>query len=75
MCNGRPPGPSQSRMALDTLAAELQAVEEMAGSGPVALSWLIERLEHRGHALVVLLLAVPFVLPFPTLGLSVGVRF
>ena len=73
MGNGRLPGPSQSHMALHTLAAELRAVEEMAGSGPVALSWLIERLEHRGHALIVLLLAVPFVLPFPTLGLSAPV--
>jgi hypothetical protein len=60
-------------VALQTLTAELVAVEEMAASGPVALSRLIERLEHRGPALVVLLLAVPFVLPFPTLGLSAPV--
>jgi hypothetical protein len=56
-----------------TLLAELTAVEELAAAGPVTLSSLIECLEDRGHALALLFLAVPFVLPFPTLGLSAPV--
>jgi hypothetical protein len=53
-----------------TLAAELTAVEAMAAGGPVTLADLVDGLQERGPALPLIVLTVPFVLPFPTLGLS-----
>jgi hypothetical protein len=73
MRNAGPGPPSNPGMALRTLTADLAALGERAGTGPVALSSLLEGLPDRGPALAVLFLAVPFVLPFPTLGLSAPV--
>jgi len=55
---------------LTRLSEMLRAVLLHAGGRPIALGELFRFMGERGHAVLMLLLAFPFLLPVPTLGLS-----
>lgn len=53
-----------------SLVEELEAVLDHADGKPIKVSEVIEVLKHRGPALVMLLLSLPFIIPIPSFGLS-----
>ncbi len=56
-----------------SLADDLQRLREAAGGEPITFQGLIDVLSDRGHAVIILLLAAPFiVLPIPGLSTAVG---
>jgi hypothetical protein len=55
---------------LSRLSEALRAALAHAGGRPIALGALFLFMGERGHALLMLLLAFPFLLPVPTMGLS-----
>jgi len=57
------------------LTADLARVCAASHAGPLRLSEVLSSTDDRGFALVLLLSTFPFVLPFPTLGLSAPVGF
>jgi len=57
------------------LTADLARVRARSGTGPLRLSDVLSASDDRGFALVLLLSTLPFVLPFPTLGLATPVGF
>lgn len=57
------------------LTADLARVCAASHTGPLRLSEVLSAADDRGFALVLLLAAFPFVLPFPTLGLATPVGF
>jgi hypothetical protein len=57
------------------LTADLARVCAASHAGPLRLSEVLSAADDRGFALVLLLATFPFVLPFPTLGLSAPVGF
>jgi hypothetical protein len=52
------------------LAHDLRTLQTHANGQAIALSTVIDVLGERGHALVMIVLAFPFLLPVPTMGLS-----
>ena len=57
------------------LTEDLARVCAASHTGPLRLSEVLSSADDRGFALVLLLATVPFVLPFPTLGLATPVGF
>ncbi len=54
------------------LSREFEELEVLGKEGvPITLGYVLSHLEHRGHALLTLFLAGPFLLPLPLPGLSV----
>jgi hypothetical protein len=66
--------PSESGETTDrSIADELNRLKQVAGDESITIRRLVEVLSDRGHALVILLLAAPFiVLPIPGLSTAVG---
>jgi hypothetical protein len=58
-----------------SLSHQLQAALAHAGGRPIALGALFAFMGERGHAVLMLLLAFPFLLPVPTMGLSAPAGF
>jgi hypothetical protein len=58
-----------------SLSQQLQAALAYAGGRPIALGALFAFMGERGHAVLMLLLAFPFLLPVPTMGLSAPAGF
>lgn len=59
-------------MESERLSAEFRRLEELCARDiPVTVEGVLIHLEHRGHALLTLFLAGPFLLPLPLPGLSV----
>lgn len=59
------------------LLADLQALRERAASGPISFGQILEVLAERGHAVLIVLFAVPFLIPTPPgfstpAGLAIG---
>jgi hypothetical protein len=67
------PAPTASREKPHSLADDLQRLREAAGGEAITFQRLIDVLSDRGHAVIILLLAAPFiVLPIPGLSTAVG---
>jgi len=63
------PGPPRS------LTADLQAALDHTNGQPISVGELLGVLHERGHALVLLVLCLPFLVPIPTMGLSAPIGF
>ncbi|MGC4032543.1 MAG: exopolysaccharide biosynthesis protein [Tepidisphaeraceae bacterium] len=64
-------GPPPSRHERESLVDELRDVmKHVDGRESIRVGEIVEILRHRGPALVMLLLCIPFVIPIPSFGLS-----
>lgn len=65
--------PADTSAPVHGLADDLQRLEKAANGMPITLNQLVSTLEDRGHAVVIILLAAPFVIiPIPGLSTIVG---
>lgn len=62
-----------SPLPLRTLTQDLQGVLDHAAGQPITMGQLLIQLRERGHALFLILINIPFLLPIPFFGLSVPV--
>lgn len=61
-----------SSIEAERLSTEFRQIESLCDEEvPVTLGYVLNHLEHRGHALFTLFLAGPFLIPLPLPGLSV----
>jgi hypothetical protein len=67
--------PCEPEPVRPSLTADLARFRAASDAGPLRLSDVLGGAGDRGFALVLLLASVPFVLPFPTLGLATPVGF
>ncbi|RZA21486.1 MAG: exopolysaccharide biosynthesis protein [Proteobacteria bacterium] len=61
-----------TEIEIERLSTEFRQIEALCEKDvPVSLGFVLNHLEHRGHALFTLFLAGPFLIPLPLPGLSV----
>lgn len=66
---------NEQRAARPRVVADMGRLLTVADGGPLRVGQVLEDMEDRGYALALILLTLPFVLPFPTFGLSAPVGF
>lgn len=70
-----PPCPDAGATTGPALARDLARLLAVAEGRPLSIERVLATMEDRGYALALLLLAFPFVLPIPSLGMSAPVGF